>query len=401
MRISTTQIYSQGLSLMLQKQAQLSRYQEQIATGKKLLSPADDPAGAAQVLDLSHVIEVTDQFNRNGDMATQRLQHEEAVLDNATQAVQRVRELIMQSRGAATDNDRKFIAAEIRQRFQELVSLANTIDGNGDYLFAGNKVRTRPFSVNTVTGAVTYLGDQGVRQIQVSPTRSLADADNGEAVFMAIRNGNGTYVTIADAANTGTGVIDPGSLANPAAFVPDSFRIVFTSATTFDVIDDTTATTVLAAQTYTDGAPIAFNGLTVSIAGVPATGDQFRVQPSANQSIFTTIDNIADMMETQLTTPALKARYTNAVNRALTDIDQTLERFLEVRATVGARLNGIDAQRLSNDDLKLQLTKQRSGLEDVDIVEAASNLNLNLTTLQASQAAFARMQDLSLFNFIR
>jgi flagellar hook-associated protein 3 FlgL len=71
-----------------------------------------------------------------------------------------------------------------------------------------------------------------------------------------------------------------------------------------------------------------------------------------------------------------------------------------VRAAIGARQNIIEAQKSFNEDLNLQLTGLRSSLEDVDLIEAASNLNLRLVTLQAAQAAFARMQNLSLFNYL-
>ena len=217
---------------------------------------------------------------------------------------------------------------------------------------------------------------------------------------MAVRNGNGTFVTEANAANTGTGIVLPGSVTNPSAYQPHNFRIVFTSATTFDVINDTTATTVLAAQGYSDGAAINFNGLSVNITGAPAAGDQFTVNPSANQSVFETVDDFADVLETPINSAAAGARFANAVNRALTDLDQALEKFLDVRGYVGARLKSIDAQKLSNDDLRLQLSQQRSNLEDVDLVQAASDLNLQLTTLQAAEQAFARMQGLSLFNYM-
>lgn len=402
MRISTQQLFQQGVSQILDNQSAATRIRAQIGSGKRLLSPADDPAAAAQVLDIARLQELTAQFQSNADLATQRLDNEETVLATTVTSVQRVRELALQGRNTVLSaDDRQFLAAEVRERLKELIALGNTVDGNGDYLFAGNKAKTLPFVQDATSGDVTYNGDQGSRLIEVGPGRTIADADPGDAIFMAVRNGNGTYATSANTGNTGTGIIVPGGVTNPSAYVPDNYRIVFTSATTFDVIDDTTAATLVAGVTYTDGAAItSIPGISLSITGAPATGDEFNIDPSANQSVFTTVDRLADALERTLGSPSATALFADDVNRSLSDLDQAIEKLLEVRASVGARAKAIETQKQVNEDVNVQLATLRSSLEDANVVEAASQLNLQLATLQAAGQAFARTQGLSLFDFL-
>ena len=401
MRISTQQMYLQGVGNIVDKQSNLANLQSQIGSGKRILTPADDPVAAAQVVTIGNAQSQIGQYQKNINMVTQRLGQEDTTLSSATNSIQRIRELVVQANGLGLSNsDRASIASEVSQRLSELVGYGNTVDGNGDYLFAGNQASAMPFTMDAA-GNVTYNGDQGNRQVAISATRSVADSNSGDAVFMSIRNGNGTFATAAAGVNTGTGTINAGSVTNAAAYVPDNFQINFTSATTFDVVDTTSGATVLSAQPYTADSSISFNGSTISISGQPASGDSFTVQPSSNQSVFKTVNDFVNALNTPVSTPADRARFNNAASTALTNIDQAMEKFLSVRASVGAREQTIQAQQQSNDDFNTQLTQLRSSLEDTDMVKAVSDLSLQMTTLQAGEQAFVKVQGLSLFNYFR
>lgn len=401
MRISTQQVYLQGVGNIVDKQSNLANLQSQIASGKRILTPADDPVAAAHVVTISNAQSQIGQYQKNINMVTQRLGQEDTTLSSATNSMQRIRELVVQANGLGLSNsDRASIASEVSQRLSELVGYGNTVDGNGDYLFAGNQASAMPFTMDA-TGNVTYNGDQSSRQVAISATRSVADSNSGDAVFMSIRNGNGTFATAAAGTNTGTGTINAGSVTNAATYVPDNFQINFTSATTFDVVDTTSGATVLSAQPYTADSSISFNGISISISGQPATGDSFTVQPSSNQSVFKTVNDFVNALNTPVSTPADRARFNNAASTALTNIDQAMQNFLSVRASVGAREQTIQAQQQSNDDFNTQLTQLRSSLEDTDMVKAVSDLSLQMTTLQAGEQAFVKVQGLSLFNYFR
>lgn len=401
MRIATSTQFYRALNGMIDTRGEIARAQQQIATGRRLISAADDPAAAAQVVNLGERLAAIDQFNRNAGLLELRLSDQESAVGSAVNLLQRVRELAIQGRnGSLSPADRSFIASEVGQRLEELKGLANTQNAAGEYIFAGTAVDTRPFVVNA-TGTVVYQGNDTVRSLSIAEGRTMVEAHAGSEVFMAVRNGNGTFVTGLAAANTGSGRLSNETLVNPAAFQPHDFRISFTAADTFDVINDTTGATVLAAQAYTPGMSISFNGLAVTLSGTPASGDEFTVEPSANQPVFATLDALADTLREPLLDDASRAGFNFAMDRGLQDIDRALEKMLEIQAEIGAKGNALIAQRSINEDMSIQLSKAKSDLEDVDPVRAISDLARHSQALEAAQQAFVKVQGLSLFNFLR
>jgi flagellar hook-associated protein 3 FlgL len=399
MRVSTQQVYLQSLSSMLDIQARAAKAQLQIASGKRILTPADDPTAAAGVLRLEARLAALKQYDRNAGIAELRLKQQESTLDGVGGALQRVRDLLLQGKSTLLSAaDRRSIAVEVEQRFEEILGLANTRNEAGEYVFAGSAVDVRPFN-DTGAGGVSYAGDQGVRRLQVGESRFVGDGFSGYDVFMAIRNGNGTFVTGTAAANTGAGRIPPGEVVDPGAYLQHDYRIVFTAPDTFDVIDDTAAATVISGQTYVPDAVIAFDGINVSVTGAPATGDEFTVEPAQNQSMFTTVQNIADGLRMVLSGAVSEAQFQQQLDQALADLDLALENVLEIRANIGARLNTLDAERNVNANLNLELETIRSELQDADITAVVSRLAQETNALEAAQAAFARVHSLTLFDF--
>ena len=402
MRISTNQLQQQGINSMLEQQGKLSKTQLQVSTGRRILTPADDPAAASQVLGLTQQKEVVGQYQSNADAARARLSLEESALVGVGDLLRRVRELAVQANNAPLSNsDRASIAQEVRQRLDELLSLSNTKDGNNEYLFAGYQGLTQAFTPNTA-GSFDYNGDEGQRYLQIGPNRQVAVGDSGTSVFRAIRNGNGIFTTQENSANTGTGIIDPGTVNG--TFVPDTYALAFiqvlpTDPVTYTVTGVTSG--LVASGTYTSGSSINFNGVQTSVSGTPANGDSFSITPSANQDIFTTVQNFARGLETAISTPASQAHFNNTMNRTLTDLDRSLDNVIDIRTRVGSRLNAIDSQKDFNDSFKLQLQETLSNLQDLDYAEAVSRLNLQITGLQAAQQSFIKIQGLSLFNFLR
>jgi flagellin-like hook-associated protein FlgL len=213
MRISTAYLAQRGLNSLLQQQGRLSDIQEQIATGKRIIRPSDDPSGVAQILRLNEAISVTDQYQRNADNAANRLTLEESTLDNVQETLLRIRELAVQgSNSTLSPEDRESLAVEVRQRLAGLVSLANTRDANQNFLFSGYKVTTKPFS-QAADGSYVYSGDQGQRSLQIASGRNIADADSGNDVFVNIKNGNSTFQVNMNAGNT----VIPGSFTTAAS----------------------------------------------------------------------------------------------------------------------------------------------------------------------------------------
>ena len=184
MRISTSWAQKTAANAMLDQQSKLQQTQMQLSTGKKILTPSDDPAAAARIIDFNQSITQTQQYQSNSDAARQRLSMEDGVLQNATTLLQRINELGIQGLNATTSSsDRTIIATEMEGLNQQLLGLANTKNANGEYLFSGFKSTTLPFSKNTVTDGYTYAGDANQRAVQIGETRQVADGDTGINVF--------------------------------------------------------------------------------------------------------------------------------------------------------------------------------------------------------------------------
>jgi flagellar hook-associated protein 3 FlgL len=401
MRIATSQLYQQSLRAMAERQAEVSKVQQQLSRGHRLLSPQDDPVASSRLLELHQQIAVTEQYQRNITLATGRLSVEESALQSAEEVLQRARELAVRGHNAAlSGSDRKSMAQEVRQLSSQLLTWANTQEGNGEYLFAGFKVRGQPF-VLASAGEVAYQGDQGQRQVAIGPSRQVAVGDSGAEVFQLIRNGNGSFSVAAETANTGSGTLAIGSVTDPAAFQAHTYRIEFTSADTFDVLDEDSGATMLANQTYGDGQAIQFAGLQTAISGIPASGDRFTIQPAVHQDLFTTLEKLATALEAPAATPAQGAQRDQSMANSLADLDQGLDHVLAVRAQVGTRLNALQDQDQANQDFTLHLDKILADIDGLNYAEAAVRLQEELTVLQATQQSFLRLQDLSLFNYLR
>lgn len=201
MRISTAQIFQQGVTSMLNTQSELAKTQQQLATGKRILAPSDDPAASAQAMQLDQVVEATNQFQRNADFVDAKLGLEETVLIDAGNMLQRVRELAVRANNdTLSAGDRGAIAVEVEGILEDIFQLANTQDSSGEYLFSGFQTGTQPFTTNGA-GSFAYVGDQGQREIQVGANRTVKAGDSGDVVFMRVNDGTGGVNSVFDTLN--------------------------------------------------------------------------------------------------------------------------------------------------------------------------------------------------------
>jgi flagellar hook-associated protein 3 FlgL len=397
MRVSTLGSFQKGLDLMQSLQSMVDRTQKQISSGNRILTPSDDPIAASRTLELRESLSRIDQFERNSDIATIQLQDEEVALQGVNDVLQRVRELSLQANNATqSDETRSLISVELRQHLNQLVQLANQQDGQGRYLFAGNREETTPVTVGP--GGFIYNGDEGQREAQIGESRRIATGDSGADVFFRIRAGNGDFMITPSAGNTGTGVVSTSSVVDPTSFDQSQYSVRFTSATDYEVVDSASA--VISTGTHQPGNSIVFQGIEFTLEGMPAAGDDFTVSPSPFRSMFESVNNIIDAIEAPVTDDASRALLNNSINRGLEDLDQSIGRVLDVRTRVGSRLAAIENQADTNGAFALTLQQTIGELEDLDYAEALSRLSFELTVLEASQQSFVRTQSLSLFNFL-
>ncbi len=397
MRVAFLSAQASFLDAIGRTQSQLARTQEQVSTGLKFSRAGQDPAAATLSLSMDGLLATYERYGRNAVLAGNRLALEESALAGAGGVLQRVRELVVQAaNGPQTAENRRMIAAEVRQRLEELLATANTRDGSGEFLFAGTATRTQPFVRDG--GSIVYQGDQGRRLVQVAADQYVADGDSGAAVFELVRNGNGTFSVAQAAANGGTGRVGERTVADPAQYDGGSYTLVFTAPDAWEVRD--AASAVVADSSYRPGDAIRFRGLAVVVTGEPAAGDSFTVAPSVNQSVFGTLERLIAALERPDAGPAARAALANDLGGALTDLDQALGNLLEVRAGVGARLSALESRQAQLEDAGVELERALSGLRDTDYAEALTRLEQQLLALQVAQKSFARTQGLSLFDYL-
>ena len=407
MRIATNTLFNISTSGLQKHLSDQARLQEQLSSGRRILTPSDDPINSARILDISQTASINEQYAVNSKTADSALSITESNLAQIVGVIQDLQTLAVNAGNATqTAAEKKMLETELQGRYQELLGLANSTDGNGIYLFSGFQGDIKPFTENTF-GNVQYNGDEGVRKVQISSGRQIPISENGNEVFRNIKNGNGTFVTAADAGNGGSGVISAGEVTSVSDWNSISgsrnFSIQFTSATTYDVYQDGNATPIQSG-THSAGGNIALSGYGVqfSIAGTPASGDTFTLEASKNQDIFSTLGAFSDALNAYSTDSAGtgQAAFQNQLNGVMQNLDNALSQVLKVQAAIGARMNETESVQDTNEDLQLQYSKTISGLQDLDYAGAISEFSMNQMLLEATRSSFAKVQDLSLFKYI-
>ncbi|MDY7575014.1 flagellar hook-associated protein FlgL [Actimicrobium sp. CCI2.3] len=406
MRISTASFYDNASTKISDLQSSVAQKQTQIASGKRILTPADDPVAAAAALRVSQAIDVNTQFAANRDTAKSALSLQESILGNYTTLLQNVKTLtIAAGNGALDDSQRQYMASELAGRYQELMGIANSRDSTGNYIFGGFQNTTAPFTDVAGTTA-TYNGDQGQRQLQVSTSRQLPTNDAGSAIFQNIKSGDDSVSVLPDAGNSGTGVISAATVTDATQLTHHNYSIDFTTTAgvtsykVFDLSTDPTKTLApLVSANYTIGQTIAFKGLQFTASGSPASGDKYNINPNA-QSIFKTIGDLITSLNTPTTAPNAKTNLTASLSSANNNVTAALDTVLNVRAAGGARLQELDTLDTEGDNRSLQYASTLSSLQDLDYAKAVSELTQNQLTLQAAQQSFVKIANLSLFNYI-
>ncbi len=395
MRISTVTFQTDALFQMEALQAAMAKTQGQLSSGKKLQTAADDPAGMVQVNTLNGEISASTQYVTNQNAGSANLKLEEQALTDGTNTLQSARDLAVQANNPALSAaQRQDIAAQLQQQLQDLLSVGNRRDSNGNYMFAGTASGTAPFS--QTGGSVAYTGANTVNQVQISATQRISSGDTGASIFMNIPAGNGTFTTAAATTNAGTASIDPGTVTNAAAWVPDTYAITFSSPTQYVVKNS--AGTQVAAGAYTDGDSISFNGVQIPVHGTPAANDTFAVTPAGTASVFSTLNNLV----ATLNAPGMSnAQLATKIGGALQQIDGAITNMSNVAASVGARINSITSAATTEQSTQTNLQTQVSNLADVDYAAAITQLSTAELSLQAAQQSYASIAKLSLFNYLQ
>jgi flagellin-like hook-associated protein FlgL len=321
MRISTQSFYDQSRTAMGAQQSNLLRVQQQLGAGTKILAPSDDPLGATRALAVSQSIALNAQYSASRAQATHNLMLEDGALTSVTSVLQSIKTGIIEAgNGTMSDADRATIATTLQSSLDQLQGLANTDDGNGQFLFAGFKSGSAPF-VRQADGSISYAGDQGQRLLQVDVSRQMAGTDDGRSIFQTLQGG--------------------------AAYI--GAAVVGSSADMFSAISDVIT------------------------------------------ALRTPVDNAG---------PAAQAQLQAALGIANKNITNAHDNVLTVRASVGSRLQELDALTVTGDNRTVYDKSYLSDLQDLDYASAMAEFYQRQTALQASQQTFVKIQQISLFNYL-
>ncbi len=285
MRVSTSQIYNIANIGMRDAQVAVDKTNQQISSGKRVLSPADDPVAATAILMLNQELARTTQFTKNIDTADNNLTLEDTTLQSVVSLVQRLKELAVNAGNTAvlSPSDYKAMAAEVDSRLGELMNLQNTRNASGQYIFAGFQSETQPF-VSNGGGNYTYHGDEGQLSVQASTTVTVAVSDSGKRVFVDIPTSHNTFTTRPSASNQATppAVISVGDVYDQVAFdklFPEDMLVTFNAnsavnppSPNYTITERTTGKVLVEKQVYVSGQDIKVSGAKFSISGIPYSG---------------------------------------------------------------------------------------------------------------------------------
>lgn len=412
MRISTAFYFQTGLNSLNRQQGDLVHVFQQLGSGKRMITAADDPLAAAQTLRLGQSESVNLRLEENRQVIQRNLGEEENVLMSLITQVNGAKTRLLEAaNGTMSDADRTIIAGEFEEMRESLLNLANAKDSNGQYLFSGSKGDTAPFE--KVGDNYVYKGNEQARKIQADQTRQISGSDHGKDIFLRATPGSAVFTTSA-AENNGSGVIGGVNItdSSKASNVKDfSFKMQGNELSVTTNFNDGTPTTT---DVKVDGIDLASNdgsqktidlgnGVSVQLSGIPKEGDIFSLKNVQSElgaddlNIFNTLTDVINVLKAPTDTPAAQAKSQNVLNGAMQRFDATYDNILTVRASVGARMNEVEALSDSASLQRLQIRTDISRLEDLDFYSAASQLELRRAGLEAASIAFQKIQATSLF----
>lgn len=349
MRISTNQFHSQGVTSIQNHQEDVLKTQLQLSSGKRVNTPGDDPVAMAQINVLKQTMSVIDQYAKNGDYAKSQLVLEETAISDSISSIQRARELAIQmSNDTYNASNRNQTAAEVGQIIEQLKNMMNYTNSEGEKLFAGSSVNVPEAYVEDPRnpGYYAYIGS-----VQSDPNV----ANNPPVAAQDVQANFGSrFVQIGFDDNNS---VNPNDLGDSARVrITDNGSKVFKT-----------------------------DGLTAAVDGA------FVTSGPVDNNILNTLVTFKKFLEAGEAPP----------DEVIQDMDSALKNLSQVRAEIGGRQNRIESQYEGGETFKLALEERRMTLEETDIVKGITDLTQQQNALQMAQQVFTRVQDMSLFNYLR
>ena len=417
MTISTSLFFSRGVDLMSKSQTDLAKLQEKVASGKELVRPSDGVDLALNISRLKSSIAKLDSYKDSLNAVNDRLRIEESYMTGTSDVLRQIKTLTIQGANASMSlSDKNVIATQFDELINELVNQANGADVNGNFLFAGTRVATRPYQLDD-SGVFRYQGDQVNTSVDFSSTRQTVIGRSGPDVFQSVFTGEMLNVVPGIYNVALTGSVEEGDVflvsldgvtydytaesGDSAETVLEAIQTEIEAAIaagthesiTLSVVDDTM--TITAEDGYerriigttvnaVDG--VESQGLTVTETQTPDPGTPEKIE------FFQSLQELTDL---------LRAGDQQSVQSKLDEVDQMIDQATLGLADIGVEMSTIDAQIGINEDLKLGLQMALSGREDLDYAAAITKMQAQMLSLEAAQSSFAKISQLTLFDYIR
>ena len=400
MRISTGQMFQQSTKSILDKQSATNTILAQITSGKKVNTAGDDPVAAIGIDNLKQKNALVDQYSKNVDYATNHLSISESKIGSAETLISSMREQLLRgANGSLSPVERQMVADEMRASLEELVSIANSQDESGNYMFAGNKTNSQPFAFDT-NNEIVYSGDSGVRKSVVASGVAIPTNIPGDLAFMNSVNPIGDYGVNYLSPQQGDSAVSSAKITNQATHVSDTYTFNFTpNGTGVDLqVLNSEGGTVTTVTNFDATNPVSFNGIEVKLSGTPAAGDSFTMEPMETVSIFDSFSKALALLETPESTNSPQGK--SKLAQLLNDIDSGQNQVSTARGIAGNNLKGLESISTNHSEEKIINSSTLSILEDLDYAEAMTEFEKQQLALNAVSSVFSKVGSLSLFDYI-
>jgi len=416
MTISTSLFFSKAVSLMSQNQTDLATMQEKVATGKEIVRASDGVDKALNIARLKASISKLESYEQSLNMVSDRLRIEESYIQGNSDTLTEIRTLVIQgANDSYSANDRQVIALQIEELVNEIQSMANGTDANGNYLFAGTRTRTQPYQKDG-SGLIKYVGDQVETSVKFTDTRTSQTGRSGPDVFQSVFTERQLNVV------EGVYDWDVGTVAagDSVSITIDGQRVEYTASVS-DNAHSVAQQIFNQIQSNIDSGltqdfEVTLNGTAIEM--VATDGVERAISRSSVRAVGGTSGAEVDIEPTQVPDPGRRERveFFEALNTIVSRmrsgtqddiqntidyLDQMIDQSTLGLADIGVERASIQSEIDLNQDLKATLTSTLSSTEDLDYTTAITKLQAKMMALEAAQSSFAKISNLSVFNFLR
>lgn len=408
MRISFNLKYQVNLNSILNAQERLQNASAKLEKQTRILSPSDDPSASARVVALDQQISQMDQYKSNSIILRNSLDLEEAALSNIRGTMDQARVLTLQlGNGALSQLDRNAVASQLKNMRSQIYDLMNQKDSDGGYLFSGYQNQIQAYTFDEAAGKYLYMGDEGQKKLQLSPSVALPSNDSGKFVFEDVNARRKTTTptvsggyTAAAFETTNQSQFDEFYKQNYDALNPanNNFSVVVDAANNYEIQRNGASLTPAVTGTVSNTSELTFQGIKMKLTGAGPGQIDFSLKAPEKANILNTLTDLINSVETaEVSGLALK----EAMADALVQIDGAAVKIDAAVSGIGGRQNLVRTIEDGNTDLQITNKSFRADLYEIDYVEAITELTKQETALSAVQQTFNRVTGTSLFDYLR